>query len=150
MPSAILHTPKMFSGWAALLTFLLLPRIPVTIPTGSQTTASFGSLPYIALDTEGLQKLHVKEIKQSTSKACHKYSCPSVFTGYWFQAPQSIPESGNAQVHYINGIVFAYTLHTFSHILYFILFLATLHGMWNLSSPTRDQTCAPYIGSMES
>ena len=25
-----------------------------------------------------------------------------------------------------------------------------LHGMWNLSSPTRDWTCTPCIGSMES
>ena len=24
--------------------------------------------------------------------------------------------------------------------------LAAPHGMWDLSSPTRDQTCAPYIG----
>ena len=24
-----------------------------------------------------------------------------------------------------------------------------LHGMWDLSSPTRDQTHGPYIGSLE-
>ena len=30
------------------------------------------------------------------------------------------------------------------------VFLATPHGMWDLSSPTRDQTCAPCIGSAES
>ena len=31
-----------------------------------------------------------------------------------------------------------------------LLFLAMLHGVWDLSSPTRDQTCAPCIGSAES
>ena len=30
------------------------------------------------------------------------------------------------------------------------LFLAALHGMWDLSSLTRDRTCAPCIGSAES
>ena len=30
------------------------------------------------------------------------------------------------------------------------LFLATLQGTWILSSPTRDQTCAPCRGSMKS
>ena len=29
-------------------------------------------------------------------------------------------------------------------------FLAVPCGMWDLSYPTRDQTCAPCIGSMES
>ena len=33
---------------------------------------------------------------------------------------------------------------------YFFLFiLAAPHGMWYLSSLTRDRTHAPYIGSME-
>ena len=27
-------------------------------------------------------------------------------------------------------------------------FLATPHGMWDLSSPTRDQTCNPFIGNV--
>ena len=30
-----------------------------------------------------------------------------------------------------------------------IIFLATLHGMQDLSSLTRDRTCAPCTGSME-
>ena len=33
---------------------------------------------------------------------------------------------------------------------HFIFFLAMLCSMWDLSSPTRDQTHAPCIGSMES
>ena len=32
----------------------------------------------------------------------------------------------------------------------FFKFLATSHGMWDLSSLTRDQTCAPCSGSAES
>ena len=32
---------------------------------------------------------------------------------------------------------------------HYLCFLATLHGMWNLSSLTRDQTHAPCNGSME-
>ena len=32
----------------------------------------------------------------------------------------------------------------------FFIFLATPSGMWNLSSLTGDQTCAPCSGSMES
>ena len=32
----------------------------------------------------------------------------------------------------------------------FVFFLAMLHGMQDLSSPTRDQTHAPCIGSTES
>ena len=28
----------------------------------------------------------------------------------------------------------------------FVLFLATLRAMWDLSSPIRDQTCALYTG----
>ena len=31
--------------------------------------------------------------------------------------------------------------------LFFFFFLAKLHSMFDLSSPTRDQTCAPCIGS---
>ena len=31
-----------------------------------------------------------------------------------------------------------------------IFFLAAPHGMWDLSSPTRDRTCALCSGSMES
>ena len=31
-----------------------------------------------------------------------------------------------------------------------LFFLATPHGMWDLSSPTRGQTHAPCTGSMES
>ena len=27
-------------------------------------------------------------------------------------------------------------------------FLATPHGLWDLSSPTRDQTCNPWVGSV--
>ena len=34
--------------------------------------------------------------------------------------------------------------------LFFFFFLATPSGMWNLSSLTRDRTCAPCSGSMES
>ena len=30
------------------------------------------------------------------------------------------------------------------------MFLATLCSMWDLSSPTRDRTHTPYIGSVES
>ena len=33
---------------------------------------------------------------------------------------------------------------------YFIYLLAAPHGMWDLSSPTRDRTRTPYIGNMES
>ena len=33
---------------------------------------------------------------------------------------------------------------------FFFFFLATLHSMWDLSSLTRDGTCAPCIGSVES
>ena len=29
-------------------------------------------------------------------------------------------------------------------------FFATLHGMWDPSSPTKDQTHAPFIGSSQS
>lgn len=32
----------------------------------------------------------------------------------------------------------------------FFFFLALLHSMWNLGSPTRDQTHSPCIGSTES
>ena len=35
-------------------------------------------------------------------------------------------------------------------IYYYYYYLAALHGMWDLSSPTRDQTQAPCIGSAES
>ena len=31
-----------------------------------------------------------------------------------------------------------------------VWFLATLRSMWDISSPTRDQTCKPCAGSMES
>ena len=31
-----------------------------------------------------------------------------------------------------------------------LFFLAALHGLWDLSSPTRDRTRAPCIGSVES
>ena len=41
------------------------------------------------------------------------------------------------------------TLDEFSVFLFFY-YLATLHGMWNLSSLARNQTRAPYIGSRES
>ena len=38
--------------------------------------------------------------------------------------------------------------HSFCCCLFFVLhFLATSSGMWNLSSPTRDQTHIPCIGS---
>ena len=33
---------------------------------------------------------------------------------------------------------------------FLFFFLATPHGMWDLSSLTRDQTCAPCSGSTES
>ena len=33
---------------------------------------------------------------------------------------------------------------------FFILFLTVLHSMWDLGSPTRDQTCTPCSGSAES
>ena len=32
-------------------------------------------------------------------------------------------------------------------VLVFFFFYAALHGMWDLSSPTRDQTHIPCIGS---
>ena len=32
----------------------------------------------------------------------------------------------------------------------YFFFLAMPHGMWDLSSPTRDRTCAPCSGSMKS
>ena len=32
----------------------------------------------------------------------------------------------------------------------FVFSLAVLRGMWDLSSPTRDPTCSPCIGSTES
>ena len=32
----------------------------------------------------------------------------------------------------------------------FLCFLATLRGLWDLSSPTRDLTCVPCSGSTES
>ena len=31
-----------------------------------------------------------------------------------------------------------------------VYFVATLRGMWNLSSPAEDRTCAPCIGKLES
>ena len=31
----------------------------------------------------------------------------------------------------------------------FLIFLAMLHGMWDLSSLTGDRTCVPYSGSAE-
>ena len=37
-----------------------------------------------------------------------------------------------------------------NRILFFFFFLAMPHGMWDLSSPTRDRTHAPCIGSAES
>ena len=33
---------------------------------------------------------------------------------------------------------------------FFLIFLATSHGMWDLNSSNRDQTWVPCIGSMES
>ena len=38
---------------------------------------------------------------------------------------------------------------SFKNFFYFI-FLAKPHSMWDLSSPIRDQTCIPFIGSAES
>ena len=34
--------------------------------------------------------------------------------------------------------------------IYFFVFLAMQQGMWDFSSLTKDGTCAPCIGSMES
>ena len=43
------------------------------------------------------------------------------------------------------------TLTTLSYFYYcFLIFLATPCGIWDLSSPTRDRTCAPCSGSVES
>ena len=56
----------MFSVWAALPTFLLPPHIP----TGSQTTASFGSLPHVALDTEDFKNYMLKELNNQQAKQC--------------------------------------------------------------------------------
>ena len=41
-------------------------------------------------------------------------------------------------------------LYLFIFIYLFIYFLAMLHSMWDPSSRTRDQTCAPCIGNAES
>ena len=38
---------------------------------------------------------------------------------------------------------------TFLHVVFFFFFLAAPCGMWDLSFPTRDRTCAPCIGSEE-
>ena len=46
-----------------------------------------------------------------------------------------------------------YTNHNLAiqiEILFFFNLLAVLCSMWDLSSPTRDRTCAPCIGSAES
>ena len=42
--------------------------------------------------------------------------------------------------------ILGYSWHSAS----FFYFLATPFSMWNLSPPTRDQTCAPCIGSAKS
>ena len=39
---------------------------------------------------------------------------------------------------------------TFRYIFFFFFFLAAPHGMWDLSSLTRDRTHAPCSGSAES
>ena len=39
---------------------------------------------------------------------------------------------------------------TSSFFSFFFYLLAALQGTWDLSSPTRDRTRTPYIGSMES
>ena len=44
-------------------------------------------------------------------------------------------------------IQYAQARHGIRKVLFF--FLAVLHGMWGLSSPTRDQTHALYIASAE-
>ena len=38
----------------------------------------------------------------------------------------------------------------FAFFFFFFSLLAAPGGMWGLSSPTRDQTCIPCIGSMDS
>ena len=36
------------------------------------------------------------------------------------------------------------------HFLKMFIYLAALRGLWGLSSPIRDQTCAPCSGNVES
>ena len=55
---------------------------------------------------------------------------------------------------YLSVVLFSDFFHQ-SFIYFFVWFLgffffSMTHGMWDLSSPTRDQTCAPCNGTVES
>ena len=43
----------------------------------------------------------------------------------------------------LSGLIF------FFFFKFYFIFLAVLHGMWDLSSHTRGGTCTPFIGSTE-
>ena len=43
--------------------------------------------------------------------------------------------------------IFVHHVRKCSNFCFCFLFLAAPHGMWDLSSPTRDRTCATCIGS---
>ena len=56
---------------------------------------------------------------------------------------------GVGNIHKLVGVESGKYL-LFYFILFYFIFLATLHGMQDLSSPTRDRTRIPCIGSAES
>ena len=43
-----------------------------------------------------------------------------------------------------------WTMREVFFLFFFLISLTTWHSMWDLSSPTRDRTCAPCSGRMES
>ena len=53
---------------------------------------------------------------------------------------------GGSDLFYFYLLIYLFLIILF----YFIAFLAAWHGMRDLSSPTRDRTHAPCIGSTES